>query len=346
MSFKEETKQWYYTVKTMNDNIENRQLYSFFLTTNYQNIKNGHYNWKKGIGSKDEKALLRLINADLMSHVIRNIESLLSLAKVGILAWKKGINHGKMNRWYFSKNMKEIGKTIDFLKNNDSLDIWKWVLWILDLEELKEQLNLSSNEIKVVSKMYNSMLERTKYVFNSASEFWNLYKPIRDAFSHKFSIVPSPENVMNIPVDYEDAILVFGHNWENNNPVEMAVLSGKHPMIEMANVIVAFNLYERVILENHIRSIKLDSKRILPNRIIGDIDKNLFSKYMNILQKTSKLKDIRVGFHYEKGIYELKKQDEIYRKFGEGLSKLGRKIPYKDVKETFQPTRKETRKLK
>lgn len=92
----------------MNDALESRQKYAVFLTTNYQNIKNGKYNWKKGFEPKDEKAVLRLLNADLMSHVIRNIESLLALARVGILAQKKGINHEKMNKWYFSKNMKEI----------------------------------------------------------------------------------------------------------------------------------------------------------------------------------------------------------------------------------------------
>ncbi len=108
MSFNEQTKHWYYTVKAMNDALESRQKYAVFLTTNYQNIKNGKYNWKKGFEPKDEKAVLRLLNADLMSHVIRNIESLLALARVGILAQKKGINHEKMNKWYFSKNMKEI----------------------------------------------------------------------------------------------------------------------------------------------------------------------------------------------------------------------------------------------
>ena len=116
-----------------------------------------------------------------------------------------------------------------------------------------------------------------------------------------------------------------------------------YPMLEMANAIAAFNLFEKIILENHIRSIQLDSQRIFANRIIGKIDEKLFSDYMNILQRTSKPKEIQVGFQYEQGFSELKKQDEIYKSFRNTLNKLGRKTAYKDIREPFQVTRKETR---
>ncbi|MCE7749434.1 MAG: hypothetical protein GPJ51_13670 [Candidatus Heimdallarchaeota archaeon] len=343
--FTEQSKQWYYTIKAMNDAIKNRQTYAFFLSTNYRNIKDGNYKWKKGFEPKDETALLRLINADMMSHVIKNIESLVTLARVGLLAKKKGIDHDKMRKWYFSTNMSEINDTINILKNNESFDIWKWVLWINGIEEIKESMTLSDRDVETIEDVYQKIMVRTKFVFSFIAEFWNLYKPVRNAFSHTFQFVPYPKNT-KVPERFDDAILVFGQNWNNNNPIEMAILTGDFPVHIMAESIAAFNLFEHIIFENHIRSIQLNSKRILPDRIIGDVNKKLFQKYLSILQRTPRLTEIQVKYKFKERYSEIEKQITTYESFREKLDKLGTRTSFDNVQNTFKPILKKTKKLK
>ena len=346
MGSKEHAKQWYSILKAMKDVIDSRQQYAFFLTTNYRSVKEGKYNWKKGFEPDDEKAILRLMNADMMSNVIKNIESFLQIASVGLKAQEEGINHQEMIKNYFSTDSRLIPNTIKKLTKNTSLETRKWVLWITDLDETKAQMKLSHRETNAVSKLYDSMLERIRFVFSSASEFWKLYKPVRNAFSHTFRFISCNHSNFKLSQNYEDIILVLDKNKKNNSIVQMTVLSGQLPMHAMAEAIAAFNLVEKIILENHLRSIKLNSQRIFSNHMIADISKQTFELCLGILQRTPKEKEIENDFTFEFNQDEIEKQIKIYDNFRMILSKLGRKIPYDDVREPLQPTMKGTRKLK
>lgn len=331
----------------MRDNIIHREQYAFFLTTNYQSVKEGKYKWKKGFEPDDEKALLRLMNADMMSNVIKNIESFLQIASVGLKAQKEGINHQEMINNYFSIDFKLIPDTIKKLTKNSSFELWKWALWITDLDETKNQFNLSHKETDAVSKLYDSMLERIRFVFSSASKFWKLYKPVRNAFSHTFRFTSYEGPNLRLPQNYEDIMLVLGKNKKNSSNVQMAVLTGQLPMHAMAEAIAAFNLVEKIILENHIRSIMLDSQRTFSNHMMADIRNNqIYKLWLNVLQRTPKPKDIEDDYLFEFDQEEIKKQVDIYDNFRKTLSKLGRRIPYDNVKEPLQPTMKGTIELK
>jgi len=116
-------------------------------------------------------------------------------------------------------------------------------------------------------------------------------------------------------------------------------------MHAMAEAIVAFNLVEKIILENHLRSITLDSQRIFSNHMFADVSNQTFEIWLEILQRTSKTEEIEDDYTFEFNQDEIMKQVEIYDNFRKILSKLGRMVPYKDVREPLQPTKKGTREL-
>lgn len=66
-------------------------------------------------------------------------------------------------------------------------------------------MNLNRKETAILSQIYVDYLVRAKFIFKYAVKFWNLYKPVRNAFSRTLRFVPSPNITMDgVPKDHDD----------------------------------------------------------------------------------------------------------------------------------------------
>ena len=89
MAFEQQSLEWYYILRAMDEAIENKRHHALFVLNNYRNIQDRKYPWiQKPI---NEKSLIRTIHADVISQVFKNIESLFTIINVGLTAYESGI---------------------------------------------------------------------------------------------------------------------------------------------------------------------------------------------------------------------------------------------------------------
>ncbi|MFW9852903.1 MAG: hypothetical protein ACFFDS_08170 [Candidatus Thorarchaeota archaeon] len=327
MSYAEDALKWYYTLKAMNDAIINKQHHSLFVLTNYRNIRNDKYEWKKDIRPQDKAALMRVINADIISQAIKGIESLFQLANVGLLAKEKGVDYNKMNRWYFFTRMKDLDETMKIFEEEISLEDWKWILWISDLDEIKSEQIYNKDELLYIEKIYHEYLNRSKFVFTYALKFWRLLKPVRDAFSHTLRFIPFPNITHNMPEGYDDILLVLDCNWEGGNPIRIPVITGFNVLRILSAFIDFLNQFEMSIIKNHTLSVQSEGKRLLP---VISVKKSTEESeyYASLHKKYSKLEKINVGWKTDDLVDDIKPQFELYISFWEKLQKLGQNFSF------------------
>jgi len=342
MTFDKQALEWYYTLKAMDEAIENRRHHALFVLNNYQNIKDGKYTWIKNPINK--KALIRTIHADIISQAFKSIESLFTIANVGLSACNQNLfNHNSMKASFFDTRWGQIEKNINLLKGNVSIDTWKWSLWIADIEEAKKHMNLNNKEVELLNKIYSEYLERAKFIFNSALEFWNLYKPVRNAFSHTLRFIPSPRiSMTGVPNGYDDLLLVFDKQWKDDNPIKIPVITGTRPLKIIAELITNYNLFEQSIIKNHTISIQASSKRLIPVFAIGKENPARLAEYRKLLKKLPMFPAIDVKWDHQFDVEkELKPQFELYEEFKRKLNNLGKPHPYTNFATFFFPRTEE-----
>ena len=101
MNFSESSKEWYYTLKAMYEAIKNKNHHALFVMTNYQNIKDGKYPWITEPANKE--ALIRTIQADIIAQAFKSIESLFTIAMIGLRAHEENIfDYSSIKKWFFS----------------------------------------------------------------------------------------------------------------------------------------------------------------------------------------------------------------------------------------------------
>lgn len=338
MSLNEESLQWYYTLRAAEGSIILRNHHTLLGLTNYKQISDKDYKVKKGI---DKQALLRIINADIVSHAIKSIESLFLLANVGLLAKENGIFHKKMKKWYFFTRIKDLTTNMQIFKDSLALDSWKWILWIVDFKEIQNEQILTDEEINSVERIYDEYLERAQFVFSYSLKFWELFKPVRNAFSHTLRVIPDPNITHNMPEGFDDILLILDSDWDNYSPIKMPVATGFKVLKILYNLITNINLLEQSIIKNHTMSIQAKGKRLLPAYVLANVIENKKSDYFTaIIRKFNRFPAINVQWEKEDLTEELQPQYELYIEYWEKLKELGNITSHKDVKGTFFPHKK------
>ncbi|MHA1692262.1 MAG: hypothetical protein ACTSU7_11590 [Candidatus Heimdallarchaeaceae archaeon] len=248
-----------------------------------------------------------------------------------------------MKNCFFDFKWRSIQKNINCLQKNVDIDVWKWALWIADIDEAKNQMKLNKKEIAILTQIYNDYLRRAKFIFNYAVKFWNLYKPVRNAFSYTLRIIPSPNITMDgLPKGYDDMILVLDKYWKEGNPVKMRVLTGPRPLKVIAELITNFNLFEQSIIKNHAISIQAGGKRLIPVFAVARENPKLLDEYRKLLKKLPKFPAININWkHKIDAEKELKPQFELYEGFRKELNELGKSHPFSDFAEFFFPRNEE-----
>lgn len=322
MEFSDETLEWYYTLKAMNDAITNKQHHALFVLTNYQNIRKNEYKWKEGTKPQDKAVLLRVINADVISQVIKGIESLFSIAYVGLLAKRKGVDYEKMKKWYFFYKVKDLNKEMRIFEGDVSTEDWNWILWISDFEEAKSSGIFNDTELSYIKKLYDNYIARAQSVFKYALEFWKLLKPVRNAFSHTLRFIPNPSILHNMPKGYDDILLVLDCDWETGNPIMMPVITGYNVLRVLTALFDLLTQFEKSIIRNHTFSIRSEGKKHLP--IITMKNPELGSPfYLSISRKFRKLNEIDVTWEDSSLVEKVKPQFELYKDFWKKSQELG-----------------------
>ena len=330
MNFKQSSLEWYYSLKAMDEAIENKIQHALFVLTSYQNIKDSKFPWIKEPINKE--ALIRTVEADIIAQAFKSIESLFTIAMIGLRAEEENIfDHKKMKDWFFEGKWDKIENQIKKLKNINKIGVWKWALWIADIEEANKQMNLTADELKMVKSIYAEYIERAEFIFTSALEFWRLYKPVRNAFSHTLRFIPSPRisGLEQLPKGYQDMLLVLDKTWKNKNPIKIPVVMGSRSIKIIAELITNFNLFEQSIIKNHTISIQANGKRLIPTYIIGRENEERQNQYRKLEKKIPKFLEINVNWKHDfDAVKEIKPQIELYEDFRNKLIKLGKFHPY------------------
>lgn len=338
MVFSEHSEQWYYTLRAAGDTLILRNHYTLLTANNYKQLKDPEFKLKKGV---DRKAILRVIFANVVSQTINSIESLLTFAYLGLMSKEKGVNHQQMKTWYFFVRTKDLIQKVQFLEKVQDFDIWKWVLWVADIEEINEKNVLSKEEISSIKKIYDEYIERTQFVFNFSLRFWDLFRSVRNATSHTLKIIPNANIKHNLSNEFDDVLLILDSDWGDNTPIKVPIVTGSTPLKYIFNFVTNVNQLEQSIIKNHTMSVQANGERLIPACVLADVTK--FGKsdyYTTILRKYNKFPAIDVSWKKEDFTKELESQQEFFNEFWTTLKQLGTSIKHDDAKKPFFPSKK------
>ena len=344
MTFDQQSNEWYYSLKAMDEAINLKQHHALFVLNNYRNIQNGNYDWI--IEPIDEKVLKRIIHADVISQVFKSIESLFTIINVGLTAYQENdFSHSSMKETFFKPGWGPIQNNLNNLLKSKSIQNWKWALWISDVDESIEIMNLTNDEAKNLSLIYEEYLERAIFIVKYAVKFWNLFRSVRNAFSHTLQIVPSPNlKITGFPDGYDDALLVLDKSWKEGHPVKQSVVIGSRPLKITAEIITNLNLLEQSIIKNHTISIQASGKRLVPVYLIGKDNSDNLKNYEKIIKKLPKFPSINVGWKNQPDtIKELKPQFELYEGYRTKLNEFGKILPHSYFGKYYFPRKKVTK---